>query len=132
MGTFKNIEEAKEFFKGDKVASNNGIVIESVSDDNTICSMEIRDDHKNPFGAVLGCVIYTLANFAFAVNANNDHNPTVALEANINYLSSPKGTRLIATSEKVKSGKSTGVYKVMVKDDLGKDVALFVGTGYKL
>ena len=132
MSTFKSLEEAREYFKKDTFAAANGIVIDQLDDAECICSMDIRDDHKNAIGGVMGGVIYTLADFAFAVSSNNNHSPTVALEANINFLSAPKGTKLFARSSVLKSGRTTCVINVLIYDDLGKEIAFFNGTGYKL
>ncbi len=132
MSTFKNLEEAQKFFTNDRFAYANGMKIEELLDDGCICSMELREDHKNALGGVMGGVIFTLADFAFAVSSNNDHSPTVALDVNIHYLSAPKGSRLIAKSKRIKSGKTTCVFNINVTDDLGRDIAMFIGTGYKL
>jgi acyl-CoA thioesterase len=80
----------------------------------------------------MGGVIFTLADFAFAVCANNIHVVTVAQQISINYLSAPKGERLIATAKCIKSGKTSSVIQVTVSDDTGRDIALFTGTGFKL
>ena len=132
MSTFSSIDEARNFFAGDKFAGANGMTLERLTDDGCVCAMEIRDDHRNALGGVMGGVIFTLADFALAIASNNDHKPSVALEVNINYLSSTKGTRLIAEASRVKSGRTTGVYSIMVTDDTGRDVALVTGTCYKL
>ena len=129
---FRDIEEVRTFFKNDTFAAANGMTIEEWSPDSTLCAMTIRDDHRNAIGGVMGGVIYTLADFAFAVAANTDHNPTVAITVDIQFLSMVKGTKLCARSKRVKSGRTTGVYQVDVTDDTGREIALFTGTGYKL
>lgn len=50
----------------------------------------------------------------------------------INFLSGTKGTRLFARAQCKKDGKTTCVYNIDVTDDLGRAIAQFVGTGYKL
>ncbi|MBQ6990977.1 MAG: PaaI family thioesterase [Clostridia bacterium] len=132
MGKFQNVDEAREYFKGDRFAMVNGMTIDELTDGGCICSMAIREDHRNAIGGVMGGVLFTLADFAFAVAANQNHHPTVALDVNINFLSASKGTRLIAHTECVKDGKTTCVYQTEIMDDLGRKVALVTGTGYKL
>ena len=132
MGRFRDIAEAREYFRGDLFATGNGMVIDEISDCGCVCSMEIRDDHRNALGGVMGGVIFTLADFAFAVSSNDGEKTTVALEAKINYLSGTKGSRLTAVSRCVKEGNTTSVYSITVSDDLGKEIALFTGTGYRL
>ena len=132
MSTFNSLEEAQKFFENDTFATKNGMKIESINEDGCVCSMDITKDHRNAYGGIMGGVIFTLGDFAFAVASNNVHTPTVALNVNINFLSSSKGTHLTATAKCVKSGRTTGVYNVMITDEYGKEVAMFIGTGYKL
>ena len=57
---------------------------------------------------------------------------TVAQQVSINYLSQPKGARLVATARYRKDGRTSCVVNVDVADDTGRDVAQFTGTGFKL
>ena len=132
MSTFKSVEEAREYFVHDRFATTNGMFLEELHEGGCTCSMDILETHRNALGGLMGGVIFTLADFAFAISSNNDHSPTVALDINIHFLKSSKGSRLIAKSECIKSGKTTSVFKVVVTDDLGKEIALFLGPGYKL
>lgn len=132
MAVFKDIEEARSFFIGDRFAAVNGMTIEELYDDGALCAMTLREDHRNAMGGVMGGVICTLSDFAYAVAANNDHKPTVALDASTQFLRMTKGTRLFARARRIKSGQTTGVYTVTVYDDLGREIALTTVTGYKL
>lgn len=132
MGTFATIEEARENFKNDRFATNAGMVIDEMGEDYSVCSVTLNDDHKNAYGGVMGGAIFTLADLAFAVCANQIHSLSVAQQVSINYLSAPKGEKLIARAKCIKNGKTTAVLKVDVTDDTGRDVALFVGTAFKL
>ena len=80
----------------------------------------------------MGGAIFTLCDFAFAVLANQIHQLTVAQQVSINYLSAPKGDKLIARATCRKSGRTSSIIIVNVEDDLGRDIAQFVGTGFKL
>ena len=119
MTTFESIEEAREFFKG-------------LGDDYCICSLELCDDFRNAYGAVMGGAIFTLGDFAFAVLSNQLHRPTVGLQVSINYLSGSKGEKLIAKAHYRKNGRTTSVINVDITDDTGREIAQFVGTGYKM
>ena len=132
MGQFNTIEEAREYFAGDKFAMVNGITIDELSEECCVCSMDIREDHRNAMGGVMGGVMFTLADFAQAVLSNHIHKYTTALDVSINFLSQPKGSRLIAKALCVKSGRTTSVFNISISDDTGRAVALAVGTGYKL
>ena len=58
--------------------------------------------------------------------------PTVAQQVSINYLGAPKGNKLIARAICKKNGKSTTIINVDVTDDTGRDIAQFIGSGFKL
>ncbi len=132
MAGYKNIDEAREYFKNDRFATDNGMTIEEIADDYVVTAMEIDERHTNAYGGVMGGAIFTLADFAFAAASNDKDNRTVAMQVSINFLSAPKGSRLKATARCKKDGKTTSVYVVEVTDETGRDIAQFVGTGYKL
>ena len=132
MGTFKTLEEARAYFKDDGFASANGIVLEELDDEHALTSVVLTHDHRNAMGGVMGGAIFTLADFAFAALSNQLHHGTVAQQISINYLAAPKGDRLRARAVCRKNGRRSCVINVDVTDDLGRDVAQFVGTGFKL
>ena len=132
MGMFQSIEEARAYFVQDRFATVNGMGIDELYDGGCVCSMDIGETHRNAQGRVMGGVIYTLADFAFAVASNHDNGAATGLDASIQYLRSSQGRRLIARASRVKSGRVVVVYQVMVTDDLGKEIALFTGTGFRL
>jgi acyl-CoA thioesterase len=132
MKEFSNMKEAIDFFQGDRFAMVNGMTIDELGDDWCICSMSLREDHKNANNTVMGGVMFTLADFAFAVAANQIHKITVVQNANINFLSAPKGNKLFAKATCKKSGRTSTVMNVDITDETGRDVAQYVGTGYKL
>ena len=132
MGTFKTIDEAREYFKDDGFASANGIVLEELDDAHALTSVILTHNHRNALGGVMGGAIFTLADFAFAALSNQLHKGTVAQQISINYLSAPKGDRLIAKAVCRKNGRNSCVVNVDVTDDTGRDIAQFVGTGFKL
>lgn len=131
-GTERNIEEAREFFKGDRFATENGMVIEELDSEHAVTSVVLSDRHKNALGGVMGGAIFTLADFAFAALTNDKERATVAQQVSINYLSAPKGAKLIATARYKKDGRNSCVVNIDVTDDMGREVAQFVGTGFKL
>ena len=70
MATFKSLEEAREHFKKDRFAAFAGVEIDEMTDNTAVCSMTLSDAHKNAYGGVMGGAIFTLADLAFAVVAN--------------------------------------------------------------
>ncbi len=132
MGNFKTIDDAREYFSCDRFATENGITLDEVDAEHTLCSMTLEPRHCNAYGGVMGGAIFTLADFAFASLTNDRENVTVAQQVSINYLSAAKGKRLIAKATYRKDGRSSCVVNVDVSDDTGRDIAQFTGTGFKL
>ncbi|MBQ6065274.1 MAG: PaaI family thioesterase [Clostridia bacterium] len=132
MSTFKTTEEAREYFKKDVYAYHAGMILDELGEDYAVCSLPIHEGLLNANGGVQGGAIFTLADLAFAALANNLHMPTVAQQVSVNFLNAPKGTRLIARAEIKKDGRASSVINVSVADDTGRDIAQYVGTGFKL
>ena len=132
MATFANIEEARDFFSGDRYAVESGIMLEELPEGGSVCAMPLTAHHRNAEGGVMGGAIFTLMDFAFATASSNVHRPTVAQQVSINYLNAPKGSILYADSECIKNGRTTSTIQVKVSDDTGRDIALFIGSVFKL
>ena len=128
----KTLDEVRKFFEGDRFATENGAVIDEIGDHSAICSLEIRDSHRNAIGAVMGGTYFMLADFAFAVAANHEKVGCVSLQADISFLSPAKGKKLFAKATCIKEGKTTACYRVEVTDDLGNLTAAVTVTGYHL
>jgi len=131
-----DLEQVRNFFKNDRFATGNGIVIDSAEQDCVVCGMELREEHRNAAGGVQGGAIFTLADFAFAVHCNlamvcGEHaRLTVGQSCSISFLKSTKGRRLTATSTCVSKGRSISVYTIRVKDDLGVVIAEMLANGF--
>ena len=124
------LEKAREFFSKDLYATEaTGIVIEEVGEKYAKCSLKIERKHLNAVGHVMGGVMFTLADFVFAICTNRDGQITVTTSSTINYLSSPKGTTLYGESKLLKDGKTTCFYEINITDDLGNMIAVINTTG---
>ena len=89
MSTFRNLEEAKEFFAKDLFASENGITLDGIGDDWAKASVILTDRHRNAQGGIMGGVMFTLADLAFAAACNNVHSPSV--QSHSQRVSCPAG-----------------------------------------
>lgn len=116
----------------DRFATDNGAEIEEVDDHYAKCSLRIEDRHRNAMGAVMGGVYFTLADFALAVANNWQKMENVSLNSEITYLTAAKGERLTAEAVCVKSGRTTGYYRIDVRDDLGNLTAAVTATTYRV
>ena len=131
MSTFHSLEEARAFFVKDQFATCNNMTLEALTEDGAICAMEITERHQNAEGHLMGGAILALADFTFAAASNNAYRPTVAQQVSLNFLSASKGSRLTSTATCVKDGRTSCVYLVNIKDDLGKHIAQATFTGFK-
>lgn len=143
---------AKSIFNNDLYATQvTGIRIEHVDAQTAICSLRLNDSHRNAKGAVMGGVIFTLADFAFAIAANTGSliqslnqttsksqlstlNPQlqwVSSSSTIHFLSAPKGDTLTATTSIVRQGRSQAVVQITVCDSQQRNVALVTTSGTK-
>lgn len=129
---FHTIEEVHEHFDNDHFAVDNGIVIEEFGEKTAMCSVELTEHHRNARNNVMGGVIFTLADYTFAIAASSVHVPTVTMQVNVNFLSSVRGTKLFARAICRKDGRTSAIYNVDVTDNTGWDIAQFVISGFKL
>ncbi len=132
MKMFSSMEDAREYFSKDRFATENGIVLDELDGEHAVTSLRLEARHRNAFGGVMGGAIFTLADFAFAALTNGRGKVTVAQQVSINYLSPCKGEKIVATARYKKDGRSSCVVNVDVVDDTGREIAQFVGTGFKL
>ena len=132
MGNFKTIDEARAYFSGDRFATENGMTLEECDENHAVTSLALGARHRNALGGVMGGAIFTLADFAFAALTNDRERAAVAQQVSVNFLAAAKGDRLTATARYKKDGRASCVVNVDVVDDTGREIAQFVGTGFKL
>ena len=132
MGNFKTIDEARAYFSGDRFATENGMTLEERDESHAVTSLALGARHRHALGGVMGGAIFTLADFAFAALTNDRERVAVAQQVSVNFLAAAKGDRLIATARYKKDGRASCVVNVDVVDDTGREIAQFVGTGFKL
>lgn len=128
-----DLEKAREFFGGDLYATKmTGIQIDEIGEHYACCSLEITRNHQNAYGGVMGGVVFTLADYTFAVSSNFNQPKTVSVTSQINFIGMAKGKRLISKSTLIKDGRSTCLYGIDISDELGTKVAFVTITGMKL
>lgn len=135
----KNLtDKAREVFANDLYATQaTGVVIEFVEPRSAICSVKLNDTHRNAMGAVMGGVMFTLADLAFAIAANSQcleedsEIEWVSLGSNIQFISQPKSDTLQARTECIKQGQTTCVYHIIVSDTNGRTVSIITTTGIR-
>lgn len=127
----ETLERVRKLFEQDRFATENGAVIDWISENASQCSLTLTERHKNAAGGVMGGVPFMLADFTFAVAANWQSMGTVSLDTSISFLGMAKGERLIARAECVKNGRTAVFYHVSVQDELKNPVEDVHITGYR-
>jgi len=136
MAIDKETEAIIQKYTGGKYDTITGIVVESVTEDQVVCSFIIdKELHTNVAGIVHGGAMYTLVDQCFGIHANfrltrgETKYLTVTQSVSISYLKASRGTKLYATSKELHKGRSTCVYLVTVTDDLGITLATAICNG---
>lgn len=119
------LEEIRSRFQNDHFATDaTGIVIDSAEPGKAVCSLVLEEKHMNENNVPMGGAIFTLADIACAVAANGySEKKTVSQQASITFLAPAKGKRLLAEASCLRSGRTTALYMVDVRDELGTYVA---------
>ncbi len=126
-----NVEEARATFGADYYAAElTGVEILEADAGYAKCALKIEDKHRNALGQVMGGVFFTMADYAFAIASNFHQPPTVTQTSQIVYLSPVKGTTLYAQAERIRGGKRTCFYKIVITDDTGAQNAYVTTTGF--
>ncbi len=112
----------------DQVAVELGLEIEEVRPGFAKVKMRVSPRMLNTVRLCHGGVIFSLADFAFAVASNSHGQVAVGLSANISYPAPAKeGDLLTATAKEISRTRRTGLYEVEVRREDGTLVALFTG-----
>jgi acyl-CoA thioesterase len=125
------MKESQRFSKNDTFAQHVGIELLEVSKGKAKAKLTIAEPHLNSFGTVHGGVIFTLADFVFAVAANSHGTIAMAISVSISYIQAVTGGTLFAEAEEVSLNPKLGTYSVRVTDEMDKIVATFQGMAYR-
>lgn len=127
-----DIEDIRAYFANDKYAmKTSGIEIVSASTNYAKCKVNINESHKNAAGFVMGGLIFTLADFTFAVATNRPNKWVVTSTSSINYTAPSKGPVLYSETKCIKDGSSIIILEIDITDDKGVLVAHVVSNGFK-
>lgn len=125
------IEELTKRFHEDRFAAQAGVEIREAEPGRALCAMPLRPCHMNANNTPMGGAIFTLADFAYAVASNGFTDKIiVSQQVAITFLAPAKGTELLAEAKCLKSGRTTCLYGVDVRDELGTYVAHATVNGF--
>lgn len=128
------LEEIRERFQNDRFATGTvGIVIDAAEPGKAVCSLTLEPRHMNANNVPMGGAIFTLADFTCAVAANGySEKATVSQNASVTFLAPARGKRLTAEAACLRSGRTTALLTVDIRDELGTYVAHATVNAYVL
>lgn len=125
------LEELTRRFQGDRFAALAGVEIREAEPGRAVCAMPLEDRHMNANGVPMGGAVFTLADFTYAVASNAfTEQIIVSQQVSISFLAPAKGKVLLAEAKCLKSGRTTCLYAVDVRDETGIYVAHATVNGF--
>lgn len=120
------------FLEKDRVAKNNGMAIEDIDEGYAKVSMEIKEEHLNGADVCHGGIIFSLADFAFAIASNSYGTLALGINNSISYLNSALlGESIYAEAKEVDKNFKLGSYSITVTNKEDKTIAIMQGMVYK-
>ncbi len=127
----ENKNKLIKYFKNDKFVLKNGISIVEANAEYALCKAEITQEHLNSENIVQGGMIYTLADFAFAVLSNYLHKKVVSQTATITYLRAGLNCKTIfAKAREVNTSRRNCIHQVIVYDQSDNVLAIMQMNGF--
>ncbi len=126
----EEVQAIRNFFKKDKFVELAGIEIIEVNETEAVVSAEIKPEHLNANGCVQGGMLYTLADFAFAVLGNFTHPITVTQSGHINYLRPAFTKKIVATAKETERAGRNTIFEVLIRDEAGQIVCVCNFNGF--
>lgn len=123
-------ETLKLYFANDRFAATSGVELIEAREGFARSRLEIEPRHLNGVGIVHGGVLFTLADFTFAVACNSAGQVAVAVSTNMSFMKATKTGMLFAEAVEISRSRKLSVCTVKVTDESGTLVALFQGTAY--
>ncbi len=125
-------DDILKFVENDRFADYIGAKIIKVDIGYAVTKLDIEEKHLNGVNIVQGGVIYTLADYAFAVASNSKGFKTVGINSTISYFKSPKGKSITAEAKEISSTRKICNYSIDVFDENNDLIANLNATGFVL
>ena len=119
-----------DFFKRDIFAAETGVELLEAGNGTARARLKIEPRHLNGGGVCQGGVIFTLADFAFAVAVNSHARLTLSIQANIQFFKSEREGYLYAEAREVFNHGKLASCNVSVTNEAGELIAMFCSMGY--
>jgi acyl-CoA thioesterase len=125
------IEYARDVVGRDPFATFLGIEVEEVRHGYSRVAVTVKPEYLNAVERAHGAFIHALADQAFAVACNSTGVMAIAVNFNINYLSSAvDGEKIFAEGMPLNIGRKISVWNIQVRSTDDKLIATGIGTAY--
>ncbi len=114
----------------DRVAQLLGMEVLEVGPGRSKVRLKISEKLYNAADMVHGGVLFTVADYAFALAANSGEDIGIAISATMHYVHPAKQGFLYAECHEVTRNRRMGSFEAKVTDDEGKTMATFQGLAY--
>jgi acyl-CoA thioesterase len=118
-----------DLLEGDPYAARLGIKLVEAGNGVVMVEMEVTEAMINFHGVAHGGVLFSLADCAFSLASNAPGPRAVAIATHLAFTAPARiGDRLTAIAEEVARGRTMGTYRVTVRRQDQRVVAVFTGT----
>lgn len=97
--------------------SHNGMRVVELDGESVTVEVELTQDSLNPQGCAHGGLLFSLCDFATGLLAFAGGRGGVTLDASMHYLRPGLGGTLHCVSERIREGRTTGLYEARVYDE---------------
>jgi acyl-CoA thioesterase len=119
----------EEMLDNDRFARALGVGLVGVTPDEIVVGLEVTEDHLNFLDVGHGGMVFSLADCAFSLGANNAGERAVAIDTHLVITAATRaGDHLEAAVRESSRGRTLGTYHVDVTRHDGRPVGLFTGT----
>ena len=116
---------------GDKFAEYLNIKTIFAKDGYAKVSLDVRPYFLNGESVVHGGVVFTLADFAFALASNSGKDTALAVNCDIQFIKAGKiGDELFAEAELISRSRRLGTYRIIVTNKTGDILASVQSMSY--
>lgn len=123
-------ELTRRIFENDGYVKLSGIEILEITKEKSVVRAAIKEEHRNATGSAQGGMLYTVADFAFAILSNYLHPVTVTQGGQIHYVRAARTDEVRATAVEVSRTGHNTVCDVTVCDKEGETVCLCRFNGF--
>lgn len=126
------MQKIRDFFSNnDHFARHCGIELLEATPGAAKAKMVIQPFHLNGAGTVHGGAIFSLADFTFAVAANNHGQLSLAINTSTTFIKAARKGILYAEANELSINRRLGNYQVRISDENKNLIATFQGTAYR-